>query len=163
MLASEGARPDVKTASRLLLLCSAHAGSHTPPAQMETADWINATHRVVNDLHGIQISFAQSGGGRLLDFKTMLLTLVSGLVMLSTAKTVADYFLLYAAPKRADYRLFVEQLSPDFGPDNEAERQLLEKILAKKRRERDELMGKEEPFLADGANSAAVGVQSMQR
>ena len=54
--------------------------------------------------------------------------------MLSTAKTISDMFLLYMAPKRADYRLFVEQLSPDFRPDNDAERMLLEKILARKRR-----------------------------
>jgi len=145
------------------------ASTNKIKAKMETADWYNATHRIVNDLHGIQLAFAQSGGVRLPDFKTMLLTLVSGLVMLSTAKTVADYFLLYAAPKRADYRLFVEQLSPDFGPDNDAERMLLEKILARKRRERNELLGKEEPFLAEGTpNSAAVapgaaGAQTMQR
>ena len=110
-------------------------------AKVQTPDWYNETCRVVNDLHGIQLSFAQSGGARRPDVRTILLTLVSGLVMLSTAKTVADAFLLYVAPRRDDYRLFVEQVTPDFGPDNDAERMLLSKVLARKRAERDELLG----------------------
>lgn len=126
-------------------------------AKLETADWINASARVVNNLHGIQLIFAQSGGVRLPDVKTMLLTFVSGLVMLSTAKTIADYFLLYVAPKRADYRLFVEQLSPDFGPSNDQERRLLESVLARKREERQAMMGlgrdQAEAFLPQGSNS----------
>ena len=124
-------------------------------AKLETADWINASARVVNNLHGIQLIFAQSGGVRLPDVKTMLLTFVSGLVMLSTAKTIADYFLLYVAPKRADYRLFVEQLSPNFGGNDRA--RLLESVLARKREERQAMMGlgrdQAEAFLPQGSNS----------
>ena len=48
-------------------------------------------------------------------------------------KVAADSFLLYLAPRRSDYRLFVESTSPDFSPDTEAERQVLEQILKKKR------------------------------
>ena len=113
-------------------------------SKTERAGWLNETRRVVYDVRGINILFVQTGGVRLLDWRTIILTLVSGLALLSVAKTVSDYFLLYVAPQRADYRLFVEQLTPDFGPDNDAERLVLAKVLARKRRERDEMLGVEE-------------------
>ena len=74
------------------------------------------------------------------------------------SQTIADFFLLYIAPKRADYRLFVEHLTPDFGPDTDAEKRALAKVLARKRMERDELMGivdQNSPFLDDGRISIA--------
>ena len=58
------------------------------------------------------------------------------------AKSVADVFLLYAAPRRADYRLFVETLTPDFGPETDEEKQKLTRVLERKREERDELLGR---------------------
>ena len=129
-------------------------------AKVTSSDWYNSSTRVIQDLHGIQLIFAQSGGVRLPDVKTMLLTLVSGLVMLSTAKTIADYFLLYVAPKRAKYRLFTEMITPDFGPENDAERAVLDKIVARKQRERDEILGlgltDQDAFLPEGPGSGAM-------
>lgn len=97
------------------------------------------------DLHGIQLLFAQTGGVRLPHARTIILTLVSGLALLSVAKTVADAFLLYLAPRRKDYALFVETITPDFGPETDQERQTLERVLERKRLERDELLGRSEP------------------
>ena len=84
--------------------------------------------------------------------------------MLSTAKTLADFYLLYAAPRRADYRLFVENLTPDFGPEHESKRLVLEKVLLRKRRERDEILGIEEPAqLLDGTNPTSDAAQVIVR
>ena len=54
---------------------------------------------------------------------------------------VADVFLLYVAPRRADYRLFVEAPTPDFQPDSPYEQRVLATVLAEKRRKRGILMG----------------------
>ena len=118
---------------------------------MNVVDYQNASYRLVYDLHGLKLNFEQTGYVVISDVRSVLLTIFSGLVMLSTAKTLADLYLLYIAPRRADYRLFVEQLTPDFGPDDEAQRVTLDKVLSRKRRERDELLGIDEPpRLLDG-------------
>ena len=64
----------------------------------------------------------------------------SGLALLSIAKTVADFFVLYVSPHKLDYRLFVMDHTPDFGPDSEEEKQLLEKVLWRKRRKKSLLI-----------------------
>lgn len=38
--------------------------------------------------------------------------------LLSVAKTVADSFLNYAAPRKAEYRLFTHAYTPDLSPDS---------------------------------------------
>ena len=55
------------------------------------------------------------------DTQALILSLISGLAFLSVAKVTADSFLLYLAPRRADYKLFVQATSPDFSPDSDAE------------------------------------------
>jgi hypothetical protein len=129
-------------------------------AKAERPDSLNMTTRLVNDVHGVQLIFQQTGGIRLPDFRTAILTLVSGLVMLGAAKTVADYFLLYAAPRRADYRLFVLNYTPDFGPDNEEEEKVLERILEKKRQAVNEVLGKA-PLAQTEGDGAASGLHEV--
>ena len=83
-------------------------------AKLETADWINASARVVNNLHGIRFILPERV--RLPDVKTMLLTFVSGLVMLLTAKTIADYFC--AEMHQTSIMFFAEQ--PDFSMNDQS-------------------------------------------
>eukprot|EP00316_Scyphosphaera_apsteinii_P012397 CAMPEP_0119303528 /NCGR_PEP_ID=MMETSP1333-20130426/4948_1 /TAXON_ID=418940 /ORGANISM="Scyphosphaera apsteinii, Strain RCC1455" /LENGTH=434 /DNA_ID=CAMNT_0007306233 /DNA_START=169 /DNA_END=1473 /DNA_ORIENTATION=- len=98
--------------------------------------------RELFDVHGIQILFVQSGGLNTFDIRTLLLTFVSGIALVSMAKTVANVFLLYLSPHRADYSLFVMTQSPDFSPDNETERHILQETLGKKRNKNARLSGK---------------------
>ena len=65
--------------------------------------------------------------------RTLMLTLISGLALLSIAKTIADSFVLYISPNRADYRLFVVNSTPDFDPDSPEEKKVLEELLHRKR------------------------------
>jgi hypothetical protein len=67
--------------------------------------------REVFSLHGIQIIFQQTGGLTSFDFFTLLLTFVSGLALVSVSKTITNAFLLYAAPMRHRYRLFLQVLN----------------------------------------------------
>ena len=90
--------------------------------------------------------------GLKLDVRTLLLTLVSGLALLSAAKTVADAFVLYLSPHRKSYRLFITTDTPDFDPDTEAERLLLAKVLARKRRKQSLLV--KHAIDPDGPSSA---------
>lgn len=94
------------------------------------------TTRVEYDLHGLQLIYSIEATLNVFNLPTLFLSLLSGAGLLFVAKTTADSFLLYCAPKRKDYRLFVEQLTPDFSPDNAESRTLLEKILHKKRASR---------------------------
>jgi len=100
-----------------------------------------AMQREVVDLHGLQVLFSQHGSLRVFDFPTLMLSLVSGIAFLSMAKVTADFFLLYLAPRRNDYKLFVASASPDFSPDSEAEQHVLEQILKKKRQKHALLFG----------------------
>lgn len=109
--------------------------------KVESADWLNETSRMTLDLHGVNLLFAQTGGVLLFEWRTLILTFVSGITLLSMAKSLADTFLLYIAPRKDDYALFVEHITPDFGPDTDAERLVLAKVLARKRKERAELLG----------------------
>ncbi|KOO27448.1 p2x receptor [Chrysochromulina tobinii] len=94
------------------------------------------TTRVEYDLHGLQLIYSIEATLNVFNLPTLFLSLLSGAGLLFVAKTTADSFLLYCAPKRKDYRLFVEQLTPDFSPDSAESRTLLEKILHKKRASR---------------------------
>ena len=62
-------------------------------AKVETTDWYNESVRIVNSLHGVQLSFAQSGGVVLPDAKTILLTLLSGLVRLTLQRQCPKSFI----------------------------------------------------------------------
>ena len=121
---------------------SYHAAANEIEAKLQSVDMLNETTRVVHDTHGLQILFAQGQGFYQLDFRTILLTLVSGLALLSVAKTIADSFLLYIAPRRADYRLFASVTTPDFAPDTTDARKVLEHVIARKRRKHLYVVGR---------------------
>lgn len=80
-------------------------------ANVLRVDTLNESARVISGLHGIGLSLVETGGMRRLEWRTVLLTIISGFALLSAAKTVADLFLLHFAPRRDDYRLFVEQVA----------------------------------------------------
>lgn len=102
--------------------------------------WANSSARQVDTIYGVQLIFTQHSRVSHFDVRTLLLTLVAGLALLSAAKTVADFFVLYVSPHRGDYRLFVVDHTPDFGPDTEKERQLLARVLWRKRRKQSMLI-----------------------
>ena len=77
--------------------------------------------RVLHDVHGIQLLFSQEGELWIFDFPTLALSLLTGLAMLSLAKTLADLYLFYLAPKRDDYRIFARSDTPRFDPRSEDE------------------------------------------
>ena len=77
--------------------------------------------------------------------------------LLCFAKMAADFFLLYLAPRKNDYRLFVQSQTPDFDPDGEDERTVLERVLKKKRRKHAQCMGTEDP---DPATPAVRGMMT---
>ena len=93
-------------------------------------------------MHGLQISFEQAGGLSTPDVRTTLLTLITGLALMSVAKTVTDAYLLYLSPRSKDYRLFVRTTTPDFAPDSDAEAQSLADTLAGKRRKMERRLAK---------------------
>jgi len=84
-------------------------------------------------LSGLQLLLTQEATLLVFDLPTLFLSILSGMALLGAAKYVADFFLLNLAPRRHDYRLFVERVTPDFSPDTDAERKLLNKVLEKKR------------------------------
>ena len=49
----------------------------------------------------------------------------SGIALASTAKMLANFFLMYVAPRKDDYRLFVVSQTPDFSPDTAHEQRVL--------------------------------------
>lgn len=104
----------------------------------------NATREVFS-LHGIQIIFQQTGGLTTFDFFTLLLTFVSGLALVSFSKTITNAFLLYAAPMRDRYRLFLQVSTPDFAPSSEAGSRALDQLLAAKRAKRALCDGERQP------------------
>lgn len=102
---------------------------------------LNSTHRVRSSRHGVNIVFLQGKGYLAFDFQTLLLTLVSGAALIVLAKNVADFYVIRLAPWRENFKLFVQAPTPDFFPDTEYERQVLEDMLASKRRKRGIVMG----------------------
>lgn len=90
---------------------------------------VNAT---TIDLHGVQLILEQTGGVYKPDVRTALLTLVAGSALVAIARTLANLFLLYLAPNRRIYRLFVYADSPDLDPDTPAERAVLDAVVARK-------------------------------
>ena len=87
----------------------------------------------MNDVHGMQLLFSQEGSFFVFDFPTLMLALISGFALFASAKSLADAFLMYAAPKRADYQLFVQSTTPDFSPDGPVEEAVLQQVLERKR------------------------------
>ena len=90
----------------------------------------------------MQLLFSQEGSLRVFDFPTLMLSIISGIAFVATAKTMVDCYLLYLAPKRRDYRLFVEASTPDFSPDSQSEALVLNQVLERKRWKQAVLMGR---------------------
>ncbi len=113
-------------------------------AKLVTNDLLgeNVTVRRLHDLHGVQLLFSQEGSLRVFDFPTLMLSIISGIAFVATAKTLVDCYLLYLAPKRRDYRLFVEASTPDFSPDSQSEALVLNQVLERKRWKQAVLMGR---------------------
>eukprot|EP00296_Roombia_truncata_P000429 JP436100.1.p2 GENE.JP436100.1~~JP436100.1.p2 ORF type:complete len:308 (-),score=113.89 JP436100.1:71-883(-) len=97
--------------------------------------------RRVHNQHGVRFKFVISGEIKMFDFKTLLLSFVSGLALTSLAALFVDTLITYVMPQKDNYKLFKYHLTPDFSPEDADEQALLDKILAKKRRERDLLEG----------------------
>ena len=117
-----------------------HAVESPVQSSRTSVRWANSTSRQVDTIYGVQLVFTQRSRVTQFDVRTLLLTLVAGLALVSAAKTVADFFVLYVSPHRLDYRLFVVDHTPDFGPDSERERKLLAKVLWRKRRKQSMLL-----------------------
>ena len=66
-------------------------------------------------------------------------------------------WILYFAPRKKDYRLFVQSHSPDFAPDTENDRLVLERVLKAKRRKHAVLMGQAPP--EDGGRTEPLAWQ----
>jgi hypothetical protein len=115
------------------------------------------------DLHGLQLLFSQDGKLRIFDWQALAMAIWTGVLLFSLAKIVADSFLLYCAPKRNDYRLFVTTKSPDFKPSSESERVALERALRRKRSKIAQLdghdieqEGRTQPDLSLSINSSGL-------
>uniref|UniRef100_A0A7S0LEJ1 Uncharacterized protein n=1 Tax=Coccolithus braarudii TaxID=221442 RepID=A0A7S0LEJ1_9EUKA len=107
------------------------------PGKYTEADEDSPTTRTVRDLRGVQVLFSQDGSELYVwSWYAFLLSWLSGAALIGIATTVANCFLKYLAPRRADYKLFVQSTTPDFSPDTDTDKQLLEDILVEKRRER---------------------------
>ena len=138
-----------------------HVSINDLPAKMsytEERPSVNGTRRRATvDLHGLQLLFYQEGSLLVFDWVQLRLTIVSALTFLAVATTVANFFMLYLAPRRGKYRLFVQSASPDFAPSNEAERQALDQLIQNKRRKQAIVFAREPmnaPLAAaDGASS----------
>ena len=71
--------------------------------------------------------------------------------------------MLYLAPRRGKYKLFVQSASPDFTPSNEAERLALDQLIQNKRRKRAIVLARE-PMnapLAAADGAAANGMATL--
>lgn len=113
--------------------------------------------RALRDLHGIEILFSQDGDLTVFSVSALMVSVLSGLAYLFVAKMAADYFLLYCAPRRSDYRLFVQMTTPDFEPDTDGERKVLERVLKRKRRKNEFHMGDAESGGAMRPSEATLG------
>ena len=124
-----------------------HVSINDLPAKMtytEDRPSVNGNRRRATvDLHGLQLLFYQEGDLLVFDWVQLRLTIVSALTFLAVAKTVADLFMLYLAPRRGKYKLFVQSASPDFTPSNEAERLALDQLIQNKRRKRAIVLARE--------------------
>ena len=121
---------------------SYHVDANHVEAPRSYVSWGNASHREWIDLHGIQLVLVQATDGiPHFEFRTMLLSLASGIALASTAKLLANLFLLYVAPHRHDYRLFVETKTPDFSPDTAHERSVLTQVISRKRSKQEFITG----------------------
>ena len=96
----------------------------------------------------------------LFDPHTLYISLMSGVALLAVAKVVADTVMLSIAPRRKNYKLFVNTPTPDFVPDNEAERHALDQILKKKRKKHAQLLANgplTEPLDAGSIEASTAG------
>ncbi len=129
-------------------------------ASMERTEQLNATARLVTELAGVQVFFEQEGGVKTFDFRTLLLTLVTGSALIASAKTVADLYLRYLSPHRDLYRFFVFSSTPDLDPDDERGHAVLESVVARKRWKDDFLHARERgdcPRLATRSGASING------
>mmetsp|Transcript_24421 Transcript_24421/g.56793 ORF Transcript_24421/g.56793 Transcript_24421/m.56793 type:complete len:288 (+) Transcript_24421:848-1711(+) len=98
--------------------------------------------RTLYDVHGIQLLLSHDGELGHFQLMQLLVALITGVGLLSVAKVATDMMLMYLLPRRAQYRLFVQDLTPDFSPADDEERAVLEQVLRAKRGERSFMQGK---------------------
>ncbi|KAK3279779.1 hypothetical protein CYMTET_12355 [Cymbomonas tetramitiformis] len=90
---------------------------------------INATHKRQYVISGVRISFQVGGLFRRFNFKVLLITLVSGFALTAAATTFTDFLLCYVMRHREDYKLFKFEVTPDFDPDDNFEKMVLDKVV----------------------------------
>ena len=109
--------------------------------------------RTLFSVHGIQFLMSHQGTLKQFSLPQLLLALVTGLGLFAIGKTVTDMLLLYLLPKRAAYKLFVQDMTPDFSPANEGERIILNQVLKAKKAEVAFLQGKSD---AEGPHASMI-------
>lgn len=72
-------------------------------------------HRTLVIRNGIKLVFIQQGNVGKFDFPTLLLSLVSGLALLTVSQTTVDLVALYIMPLRSIYHKLKYELSVNFG------------------------------------------------
>jgi hypothetical protein len=81
---------------------------------------------VAGEYKGISLQFSYGGYLGTFDIQNLLIQLVTGLGMISIAKTVTQTTMKFVAPLRNQYRLFTEEMTPDFKlGENEVQKQLV--------------------------------------
>jgi len=118
-------------------------------------DGATASTRTLYDVHGLQLLLSHDGQLGRFELRQLLLALVTGVGLFSLAKVATDALLMYCLPKRQAYRLFVQDVTPDFSPSSEEERAVLETVLRAKLGERSFLQGGR-PAAPDGARTAML-------
>lgn len=76
---------------------------HKSEAKSTEFIYLNETHWLERDRHGIKLVFIQSGTIGRFNFQTLLIALVSSLALLSVATFVVDMLMLYCCKDRANY------------------------------------------------------------
>jgi len=115
--------------------------------------------RMLYDVHGLQLLLSHEGTLGRASAMQGLLVFITGLGLFTFAKTITDYLLMYGCPKREAYSLFVRDLTPDFSPDNDQEKAVLDQVLHAKRSERIFIQGKA-PF--ENAHTSMLAAQDGQ-
>lgn len=72
------------------------------------------SERTIYDRHGVRILFQQSGQVYRFEFSSFLLSIVSGMALVSAAHLVADQIAIRCMPQRKNYRALKYEVSEDF-------------------------------------------------
>ncbi len=116
----------------------------------------NAT-RELFDVHGVQIALKQTGGLFTFDAFTLLLTIVSGLALVSVSQMATEVYLLYLSPRRADYRLWLRSQTPDWSDQAAEAVDAAGRAVKDKRERRRRYSLDSKPLAALDAAGAVVG------